>query len=94
MNLLLEANAVANAMSVLLALANGDTLEGNDGRKLRDQAVTYLKQIVDELRACGKYVFLIMKYALRVTSVRITGSRDPLAAHRLRRRQRPKATAG
>ncbi|TVZ39343.1 hypothetical protein P886_3743 [Alteromonadaceae bacterium 2753L.S.0a.02] len=57
MNLLLEANAVANAMSVLLALANGDKLEGNDGRKLRDQAFTYLKQIVDEVRACGKYVF-------------------------------------
>ncbi|TVZ39060.1 hypothetical protein P886_3448 [Alteromonadaceae bacterium 2753L.S.0a.02] len=56
-SLLQEANSVADTMSVLLALANGDKLEGNDGRTLRDQAFTYLKEIVDEVRACGKYVF-------------------------------------
>ena len=47
----------ADTIAQLLARVNGDRLSGNDGRSLRDKAYTYLKEIVDEVRACGKYVF-------------------------------------
>ncbi|TVZ41980.1 hypothetical protein P886_1331 [Alteromonadaceae bacterium 2753L.S.0a.02] len=64
-SLLQEANSVADTISALLALANGDRLAGNDGRYLRDQAFTHLKEIVDGVRACGKYVFFSNEIRLR-----------------------------
>jgi hypothetical protein len=56
-NLLDEANQLATEMGDLLAEYNGERLSGNKGRILRDQAYTYLKEAVDEIRKCGKYVF-------------------------------------
>ncbi|WP_075186379.1 hypothetical protein [Teredinibacter haidensis] len=47
----------ADTIAQLLAKVNGDRLSGNDGRGLRDKAYVYLKETVDEVRACGKYVF-------------------------------------
>lgn len=44
-------------MATLLARANGDSLKFNEAKMLRDKAFTYLKEAVDEIRDCGKYVF-------------------------------------
>jgi len=41
----------------LLAEANGSKLKGNENKVLRDKAYTHLKEVVDEVRACGKYLF-------------------------------------
>lgn len=48
---------VADAMGELLALVNGERASDNSARVIRDQAYTLLKQAVDEVRACGQYVF-------------------------------------
>ncbi len=47
----------ADAMAELLAGAKGEI--GNDSEELdmRNRAYTYLKEAVDEIRACGKYAF-------------------------------------
>ncbi|GET31264.1 hypothetical protein PbJCM13498_01270 [Prolixibacter bellariivorans] len=47
----------ADAMAELLAQSNGDQQEGNPAKIIRDRAYTHLKQLVDDIRACGKYVF-------------------------------------
>jgi len=44
-------------MASLLTQVNCDRLSCNDARVLRDQTYTYLKEAVDEIRDCGKYVF-------------------------------------
>ena len=44
-------------LSVILARANGEKLEGNEPLLLRNKAYSHLKEAVDEIRACGKYVF-------------------------------------
>lgn len=41
----------------LLAEANGSKLKGNERKVLRDKGYTHLKEVVDEVRACGKYLF-------------------------------------
>lgn len=41
----------------LLAEANGSKLLGNERKVDRDKAYTHLKEVVDEVRACGKYLF-------------------------------------
>ena len=55
--LLDEAAAMSDNMGSLLAEVNGERAEQNEAKIIRDKAYTYLKQAVDELRACGKYVF-------------------------------------
>ncbi|HMA66110.1 MAG: hypothetical protein ACM31E_02470, partial [Fibrobacterota bacterium] len=52
-----EASTVAEAMQQLLAEADGTTPQYNEARKVRDQAYTLLKNAVDDVRACGQYVF-------------------------------------
>jgi hypothetical protein len=47
----------ADAMADLLATANGDKAEQNESKTTRDKAYTYLKEMVDEIREAGKYVF-------------------------------------
>jgi len=47
----------ADSMAELLAQSNGDQQEGNPAKIIRDRAYTHLKQLVDDIRACGKYVF-------------------------------------
>ena len=51
------AATLADAMGDLLAAANGDKASSNDSKVLRDRAYTYLKELMDEIRACGKYLF-------------------------------------
>ena len=50
------AETSSNAADVL-AIANGSKQKGNESKVLRDKAYTYLKQLVDEFRAAGKYLF-------------------------------------
>ncbi len=51
------AATLSDEMASLLAVINGSKKEGRSSKFLRDQAYTYLKELVDEVRACGKYVF-------------------------------------
>ena len=52
-----KAAVTSDAMADLLATANGDKAEQNATKMLRDKAFTYLKELVDEIREAGKYVF-------------------------------------
>lgn len=47
----------ADELADLLARANGDRAEQNDSKIIRDKAYTHLKELVDEIRETGKYVF-------------------------------------
>jgi len=47
----------AATLSELLAGAKSETETTSEAYDLRNRAFTYLKQAVDEVRACGKYVF-------------------------------------
>ncbi len=47
----------AEEMGNLLGLANGDKADQNQSKLLRDKAYTYLKELVDEIRDAGKYLF-------------------------------------
>lgn len=47
----------ADEMGNLLGLANGDKADQNQSKLLRDKAYTYLKELVDEIRDAGKYLF-------------------------------------
>ena len=51
------ASTMSDEGADLLAEANGSKLKGNELKVLRDKAYTYLKEVVDEVRACGKYIF-------------------------------------
>jgi len=57
MKKLSQAAEMADDLSAVLALANGE--DGNDGniKELRDKAYTYMKQAIDEIRTTGQYVF-------------------------------------
>ena len=47
----------ADMLSELLSLVNGDRGEQSEPKLLRDKAYTLCKDIMDEIRACGQYVF-------------------------------------
>jgi len=47
----------ADRMASLLAQATGERNSSPSARRLRDQAFTFLKQSVDEVRDAGKFVF-------------------------------------
>lgn len=51
------ASTMSDEGANLLAEANGSKLKGNEQKVLRDKAYTHLKEVVDEVRACGKYIF-------------------------------------
>ena len=54
----LEAAATASdELANILALANGDKSLQSDSKVIRDKAYTHLKELVDEIRAAGKYLF-------------------------------------
>lgn len=57
MALLDEAAVKADEMADLLASANGDRNEHSEAKTIRDKAYTYLKELVDEVRDAGKYLF-------------------------------------
>ena len=48
---------IADKMAHLLAIINGEKQQETSEKIFRDKAYTYLKEAVDEVRACGKYVF-------------------------------------
>ena len=47
----------ANEISGLRATANGDKACQNASKTIRDKAYTHLKELVDEIREAGKYLF-------------------------------------
>lgn len=54
----LEAAAIqADELAELYAIANGIRQSSNEVKELRDRAYSYLKELVDEVSACGKYLF-------------------------------------
>jgi hypothetical protein len=52
-----DAAAMADRMADLLGATNGERKEVSEAMIVRDKAYTYLKQAVDEIRECGKFVF-------------------------------------
>ncbi len=47
----------ADELADLLAEANGDKADPNESKIIRDKAYTHMKELVDEIREAGKYVF-------------------------------------
>uniref|UniRef100_UPI0032178E63 hypothetical protein n=1 Tax=uncultured Draconibacterium sp. TaxID=1573823 RepID=UPI0032178E63 len=47
----------ADELADLLAEANGDKADSNESKIIRDKAYLYMKELVDEIREAGKYVF-------------------------------------
>ncbi len=47
----------SSQMAEMLAAAKGEKGNYSQNKAIRDRAYTYLKQAVDEIRACGKYAF-------------------------------------
>lgn len=56
-DLLNRAAETSLEMAVLLAKANGEKLEQGETKIACDKAFTYHKQLTDEIRQCGEYVF-------------------------------------
>lgn len=52
-----RAATLADEMAVILAAANGDKQRDSEAKTIRDRAYTYLKEVMDEVRQTGKYVF-------------------------------------
>jgi hypothetical protein len=48
---------LADHMGDLLGATNGERKTDSEAMAIRDRAYTYLKQAVDEIRECGKFVF-------------------------------------
>ncbi len=55
--LLDKAADLADHMGDLLGAANGERKKDSEAMEIRDKAYTLLKQAVDEIRECGKFVF-------------------------------------
>ncbi len=47
----------SDSMASLLAEANGDKAEQNESKVIRDKAFMHMKELSDEIRAAGKFVF-------------------------------------
>ncbi len=52
-----EAAQMSTDLAELLAIANGDKAVSSETKVIRDKAYTHLKELVDEIRAAGKYLF-------------------------------------
>ncbi len=57
MTLIDTAETLSGAMADILALANGERQSESESMSIRNQMYTLLKESVDEVRNCGKYVF-------------------------------------
>jgi len=55
--LLDQAAIKADEMANLLAAANGDRAEQSEAKTIRDKAYTHLKELIDEVREAGKFLF-------------------------------------
>lgn len=51
------AQNLSSSLAELLAQANGERLSDNESKIMRDRMYSLLKQTVDEIYACGRYVF-------------------------------------
>lgn len=51
------AAATSDSMANLLAMANGDKAIQNESKVIRDKAYTHMKELVDQIREAGKYLF-------------------------------------
>lgn len=56
-SLLQKAADLADRMGDLLGAANGERKKDSEKMLTRDKAFTFLKEAVDEIRECGKFVF-------------------------------------
>ena len=56
-SLLDDAASLSDQMGDLLGATNGERKEDSEAMIIRNQAFTYLKQSMDEIRNCGKFVF-------------------------------------
>jgi len=56
-DVLTEAKAMASQALTYLGEANGEQAQPQEELVIRNQAYTYLKEVVDEIRAAGKFVF-------------------------------------
>src|SRR5690606_24955151 len=52
-----NASDLSHRMAGVLALKNNEKLAGSDTLTIRNQAYTFLKEAVDEIRSWGKFVF-------------------------------------
>lgn len=52
-----QAATMSDEMSSLYSDSTTGRFEYNESKKIRDQAYTYLKEAVDQVYACGQYVF-------------------------------------
>ena len=57
LKLLDKAEELSDTLGDLLGRVNGDRLSTNESKIIRDRMYTLLKQNVDEIRDCGKFVF-------------------------------------
>ncbi|TLX73001.1 hypothetical protein E9993_16175 [Labilibacter sediminis] len=57
MTLVDKAGLLSDAMADLRAEANGEKRNANEALEIRNQMYTLLKEKVDEIRSCGKYLF-------------------------------------
>ena len=57
LNLLDKAEKLSDTLPGILAAANGDKASNSAVKNIRDQAYSYLKIRVDEVRRYGKFVF-------------------------------------
>ncbi len=48
---------MSDDLAALLAAVNGDRAEQSESKRFRDKAYTYVKELVDEIRDAGKYLF-------------------------------------
>jgi hypothetical protein len=51
------AAATSDSMANVLAMANGDKAIQNESKVIRDKAYTHMKELVDQIREAGKYLF-------------------------------------
>jgi len=65
MDLLDKADNLSAHLGDLRAMANGEKYESNESLTIRNQIYTLLKRYVDDVRACGKYLFWRDKDRLR-----------------------------
>ncbi|TVZ41166.1 hypothetical protein P886_0506 [Alteromonadaceae bacterium 2753L.S.0a.02] len=85
-----QAIDMADQMSALLAQASNEKRTAHPVKVLRDQAYTYLKTVVDEVRECGKFVF--HHQAQRLRGYASPHRRSINSASRQKAQQRRKAS--
>ena len=77
---ILEEAAVRSIqLSEILSDANGDNSKEKKAMDIRDQSYTYLKELIDEIKSCGRYLF--WKDEKRLTGYTCDLNRNPNQKH-------------